>query len=62
MKGGGADVMGQIATLGRLGLVTRAGTGDGEMGGEKWRANVGWEVVRGLGRAVGCEVENYLAE
>lgn len=54
--------MGQIATLGRLGLVTRAGTGDGEMGGEKWRANVGWEVVRGLGRAVGCEVENYLAE
>ncbi|CAF9933512.1 MAG: hypothetical protein HETSPECPRED_008678 [Heterodermia speciosa] len=62
VKGGGADVMGQIATLGRLGLVTRAGTGDGEMGGEKWRANVGWEVVRGLGRAVGCEVENYLAE
>ena len=62
VKGGGADVMSGIATLGRLGLVMRAGTGDGEVGGGKWRVNVGWEVVRGLGRGVGCAVEDYLAE
>lgn len=65
MKGGGADVMGAIATLVGLGLVIRAGVGDGaaaELGGGKWRVNVGWEVVRGLGRGVECVVEDYLAE
>ena len=64
VRGGGAGVMSQIATLGRLGLVIRVG-GDGVgngLGGGKWRVNVGWEVVRGLGRGVGCEVEDYLAE
>lgn len=65
LRGGGADVMSQIATLGRLGLVNRVGGGEGAgegLGGGKWRVNVGWEVVRGLGRGVGCEVEDYLAE
>lgn len=65
LRGGGADVMGQIATLGRLGLVNRVGGGEGAgegLGGGKWRVNVGWEVVRGLGRGVECEVEDYLAE
>lgn len=62
LKGGSADVMAQIATLLKLGLVVRAGTGDGELGGGKWRVNVGWEVVRGLARGVGCEIENYFAE
>jgi origin recognition complex subunit 5 len=27
-----------------------------------WRVNVGWEVVRGLGRSIGVEVEEWLIE
>jgi origin recognition complex subunit 5 len=30
--------------------------------GGKWRVNVGWEVIRGLGRGVGVEVEEWLIE
>lgn len=62
VKGGGADCMAQIVTLQRLGLVVRNGVGDGELGGGKWRVGVGGEVVRGLARSVGFEMEDYLAE
>lgn len=54
--------MAQIATLQRLGLVVRAGVGDGEIGGWKGRVGVGWEVVKDLARSVGFEIEDYLAE
>ncbi|KAL2156868.1 hypothetical protein VTH06DRAFT_2900, partial [Thermothelomyces fergusii] len=30
--------------------------------GGKWRVNVGWEVIRGLGRGIGVEVEEWLVE
>ncbi len=62
VRGGGADAMAQVATLQRLGLVVRSGVGDGELGSGKWRVGVGWEVVRGLARSVGFEMEDYLAE
>jgi origin recognition complex subunit 5 len=62
VRGGGADAMAQVATLQRLGLVVRSGVGEGELGGGKWRVGVGWEVVRGLARSVGFEMEDYLAE
>ena len=61
--GGGADAMCQIATLVRLRLIVKSGgTGDVLEGGAKWRVNVGWEFVRGVGRGVGFDVENYLIE
>ena len=38
------------------------GSGDVMDRGGKWRINVGWEVVRGLGRSIGVEVEEWLIE
>ncbi|KAI1495846.1 origin recognition complex subunit 5 C-terminus-domain-containing protein [Biscogniauxia marginata] len=44
------------------------GGGGGGLGGAdmdrggKWRVNVGWEVVRGVGRSMGVEVEEWLVE
>ncbi|KAI1495304.1 origin recognition complex subunit 5 C-terminus-domain-containing protein [Biscogniauxia mediterranea] len=44
------------------------GGGGGGLGGAdmdrggKWRVNVGWEVVRGVGRSMGIEVEEWLVE
>lgn len=55
----------QLATLVGLRLVVKAGGGaggDAVDGGGKWRVNVGWEVVRGVARVVGFDVENYLVE
>ncbi|KAK4223032.1 putative origin recognition complex subunit orc5 protein [Podospora fimiseda] len=73
-KSGGAggdmmmsDVGMAIATLASLRLLVRVGgivSGGGDpmdLGG-KWRVNVGWEVVRGLGRSMGVEVEEWLIE
>jgi origin recognition complex subunit 5 len=69
-KGGGeegdADIGMAIATLASLRLLVRVGGGAGggdlmDCGG-KWRVNVGWEVIRGLGRGVGVEVEEWLIE
>ncbi|GAO45949.1 hypothetical protein SAICODRAFT_8071 [Saitoella complicata NRRL Y-17804] len=60
---GNVDVSRQVATLGTLRLMVKTGAGDGVGdGGGRWRVNVGWEVVRGLGRGVGIEVERFLAE
>lgn len=60
-----ADVGMAIATLASLRLLTRvgvAGGGDVMDRGGKWRVNVGWEVVRGLGRSMGVEVEDWLID
>ncbi|BFZ62286.1 hypothetical protein YB2330_003375 [Saitoella coloradoensis] len=60
---GNVDVSRQVATLGTLRLLVKTGAGDGVGdGGGRWRVNVGWEVVRGLGRSIGVEVERFLAE
>lgn len=61
---GGADVQMAIATLASLRLVQRTGIAaeGGLDAGAKWRVCVGWEVVRGVARSVGFEVEDYLAE
>lgn len=60
-----ADVGMAIATLASLRLLVRvgsgAGAGDMDRGG-RWRVGVGWEVVRGVGRSLGVEVEEWLIE
>ncbi|KAK0673455.1 putative origin recognition complex subunit 5 [Cercophora samala] len=57
------DVYMSIATLASLRLLVKVGGGGDvtDLGG-KWRVAVGWEVVRGLGRSVGVEVEEWLIE
>jgi len=61
-----ADIGMAIATLSSLRLLVRVGGvqsgGDPMDRGGKWRVNVGWEVVRGLGRSMGVEVEEWLIE
>lgn len=58
----------QVATLVALRLIVKAGAGVGGAGdvldgaGGKWRVNVGWEVVRGVARDVGFDVESYLVD
>ncbi|PSR83126.1 origin recognition complex subunit 5 C-terminus-domain-containing protein [Coniella lustricola] len=58
------DVGMALATLSSLRLLVRVGGGGGDPldRGGKWRVNVGWEVVRGLGRSMGIEVEDWLIE
>ncbi|KAF2965055.1 hypothetical protein GQX73_g8517 [Xylaria multiplex] len=68
-----ADVGMAIATLASLRLLVRVGGGaagaaggvgggaDLDRGG-KWRVNVGWEMIRGVGRSMGVEVEEWLVE
>lgn len=61
--GADADVGMAIATLSSLRLLVRIGGGGDPLDkGSKWRVNVGWEVVRGLGRSMGFEVEEWLIE
>lgn len=63
--GNTADVGMGIATLASLRLIARVGGGSGADvldAGCKWKVNVGWEVVRGVARSVGVEVEDYLAD
>ncbi|KAI9735251.1 MAG: hypothetical protein M1834_001841 [Cirrosporium novae-zelandiae] len=56
-----ADLLTQVATLGRLGLVVRTGGDPLDLSG-KWRVNVGWEYIRTAARGVGCEIENWVFE
>ncbi|ROW12859.1 hypothetical protein VPNG_04737 [Cytospora leucostoma] len=68
--GGGGDAMDAdvgmaLATLCSLRLLVRAGGatgGDPLDRGGKWRVNVGWEVIRSLGRSMHVEVEEWLVE
>ncbi|KAJ1325006.1 origin recognition complex subunit 5 [Microdochium nivale] len=60
------DVGMAIATLASLRMLVRvggmaSGTGDMDRGG-RWRVNVGWEVIRGIGRSMGVEVEEWMVE
>ncbi|KAH7311740.1 Mus7/MMS22 family-domain-containing protein [Stachybotrys elegans] len=58
-----SDVGMAIATLASLRLLIRVGGGGDVMDrGGKWRINVGWEVIRGIGRSIGVEVEEWLIE
>jgi origin recognition complex subunit 5 len=62
---GSADIYSAIATLASLRLLVKLGPGnanDSLEGGARYRVAVGWEVVRGVARSVGVEVEDYLAE
>ncbi|CAM1509381.1 Fc.00g031200.m01.CDS01 [Cosmosporella sp. VM-42] len=57
------DVGMAIATLASLRLLVRVGgQGDVMDRGGKWRINVGWEVIRGIGRSIGVEVEEWLID
>lgn len=58
-----ADVAMALATLASLRLLNRVGVGGDVMDrGGKWRINVGWEVIRGVGRSIGVEVEDWLID
>lgn len=59
-----ADVGMALATLSSLRLLVRVGGGGGDPldRSGKWRVNVGWETIRGLGRSMGVEVEEWLIE
>lgn len=57
------DVAMAIATLASLRLLVKVGVGGDVMDrGGKWRINVGWEVIRGIGRSIGVEVEEWLID
>lgn len=59
--GGGAEVLGQFATLVGLRLVIRVGAGGDPLDvGAKWKINVGAQYVRGVSRGVGVDVDDYL--
>jgi origin recognition complex subunit 5 len=60
-----ADIPMAIATLASLRLVVRtsaSANADALDAGAKWKVNVGWEVVRGMARSVGVEVEDFIIE
>lgn len=65
-KGAGStvdcDVAMAVATLSSLRLLARVGGGDPTDHGGRWRANVGWDVIRPLGRSMGIEVEDWLID
>ncbi|XWX01014.1 hypothetical protein V2A60_009039 [Cordyceps javanica] len=56
------DVGMALATLVSLRLLVRVGAGDMVDRSGKWRINVSWEAVRGIGRSIGVEVEEWLIE
>jgi origin recognition complex subunit 5 len=56
------DIGMAIATLASLRLLVRVGTGDMMDRSGKWRINVGWEAIRGIGRSIGVELEEWLIE
>ncbi|KAI5923780.1 origin recognition complex subunit 5 C-terminus-domain-containing protein [Camillea tinctor] len=58
--GAGASTF-SSATGGGSGGGGGLGGADMDRGG-KWRVNIGWEVVRGVGRSMGIEVEEWLVE
>lgn len=62
--GGSADVLMAVGTLASLRLLNRLGSQNQDVldGGTRYRVAVGWEVVRGVARSVGLEVEDYLAD
>jgi origin recognition complex subunit 5 len=62
-QAGTADIPMAIATLASLRLVIRtSAVADALDASTKWKVNVGWEVVRGVARSVGVEVEDFVIE
>ncbi len=59
-----ADCSTALATLASLRLVVRisGATGDPIDHAGKWRVNVGWEIVKNLGRSMGVDMEDWLIE
>ncbi|RDA86357.1 hypothetical protein CP532_4311 [Ophiocordyceps camponoti-leonardi (nom. inval.)] len=51
-----------LATLASLRLLVRVGSGDVMDRAGKWRINASWETVRGIGRSIGVELEDWLME
>lgn len=62
LSGLDGDIGMALATLASLRLLIRVGTGDIMDRSGKWRINVGWEIVRGIGRGVGVNIEEWLIE
>ncbi|EHA50486.1 hypothetical protein MGG_03184 [Pyricularia oryzae 70-15] len=57
------DVAMAVATLSSLRLLVRVGGGgDPTDRSGRWRVNVGWDVIRPLGRSMGVEVEDWLID
>ncbi|KAF9878548.1 origin recognition complex subunit orc5 [Colletotrichum karsti] len=57
------DVGMAISTLASLRLLMKVGAAGDQMDrGGKWRINVGWDVIRGMGRSLGIEVEEWLVD
>lgn len=56
------DIGMALTTLVSLRLLVRVGAGDMMDRSGRWRVNVGWEAVRGIGRSIGVEVEEWLIE
>lgn len=63
---GSADLLTAISTLASLRLITKVGNAasgaDLLDGGSRYRVNVSWEVVRNIGRSVGVEVDEFIAD
>lgn len=56
------DVGMALSTLSSLRLLVRVGSGDFMDRSGKWRVNIGWEAIRGIGRSIGVDVEEWLIE
>ncbi len=58
-----ADIPMAIATLASLRLIVKTSTvADPLDASTKWKVNIGWDVVRGVARSVGVEVEDFLID
>ncbi|KAL7782662.1 origin recognition complex subunit 5 C-terminus domain-containing protein [Trichoderma ceciliae] len=62
LSGLDGDVGMALATLASLRLLIRVGSGDIMDRSGKWRINVGWEIMRGIGRGIGVNIEEWLVE
>ena len=58
-----ADILMAIATLTSLRLMVKtSAVADPLDASTKWKVNIGWDVVRGMARSVGVEVEDFLID
>lgn len=62
LSGVDGDIGMGLATLASLRLLIRVGAGDIMDRSGKWRINIGWEIVRGIGRGIGVNIEEWLVE
>lgn len=62
LSGLDGDIGMALATLSSLKLLIRIGTGDIMDRSGKWRINVGWEIMRGISRSIGVNIEEWLVE